>query len=397
MMYVPIRSSETVLGVLSIQSYTPAAYSPEDLKLLHALADHCGDALQRIRLAAATRELAAIVENSGDAIIAKALDGTILSWNKGAEKLYGYTAEEIKGRSLAVLIPPDQHGDLPAILKRFSFVERTSEFEATRLRKDGARIEISANLSPIRDAAGHVTGASVIERDITERKRLEREIADISQHEQQRLAHELHDHLGAYLTGIAFRMKALAEALDRHAVPEASAARELVKLVNNGTDQVRNFARLIAPVEIANGGLAVALSRLGAEMETLFGIVCRVEVAPDLPSLTDEHALQLYRIAQEAARNAVQHGKARNIEISVRHDPGQLVQTIRNDGQPWAPVKESGKSLGLRIMRYRAGTFGGTLAVQSDSDGQTVVVCQMPLPRTGASDPGVSQPTLPHL
>jgi signal transduction histidine kinase len=132
-------------------------------------------------------------------------------------------------------------------------------------------------------------------------------------------------------------------------------------------------------------------------METLFGIVCRVEVAPDLPLLTNEQALQLYRIAQEAARNAVQHGKARNIEISVRHDPGQLIQTIRNDGQPWAPVKESGKSLGLRIMRYRAGTFGGTLAVQSDSSGQTVVACQMPLPRTDASDPAVDQPALPFL
>lgn len=382
MMYVPIHRNGAVLGVLSIQSYTPHAYSQNDLISLQTLADRCGDAMHRIELAAAARELASIVENSADAITSKTLDGIIISWNKGAERLYGYTAEEIKGRSISILVPPNHEDDMRGIMARIAHGEPAVNCETTRLRKDGTQIEVALNVSPTRDDSGRINGLSVIARDVTERKRLEREIAGISQHEQQRLAHELHDRLGSYLAGVAFRVKTLAERLRQRGVPEADEAIHLVNLVNEGTNQVRNFAHLLSPVEIAEGGIAVGLSRLGAEMETLFGITCQVNVAPDLPLLTDEQGLQLYRIAQEAARNAVQHGKARNVEISVHHEPRLLIQSIRNDGQAWNRPKQSKNGLGLRIMRYRAGILGGTLAVQSDPDGQTAVVCQVPLRST---------------
>gem|GEM_PF-6238647 len=251
MMYVPIHSSLWVMGVLSIQRYTPRAYSWEDLTLLQVLADHCGNALQRIKLTAAEHERASIVENSGDAITSETLDGTIISWNKAAERLYGYTAEEMKGRSNAVLIPPERRRDLANAVARFAHEERPHNFETTRLRKDGTRAEVSLTMSPVRDESGLIAGISSIARDITERKRLELEIAGISHHEQLRLAYELHDHLGACLAGAAFRAKALAESLEQRAVPEAAEAIRLVELINNGTGQVRNFARVLAPVEIA--------------------------------------------------------------------------------------------------------------------------------------------------
>jgi signal transduction histidine kinase len=266
------------------------------------------------------------------------------------------------------------------------------EVEFRLVTKSGQIKWCSSTWGPILDEQGRQVGVQGRERDITQRKNLEREIAAISKEEQQRLAHELHDHLGAYMAGIAFRIKALAENLDRLALPEASAAKELVKLVNAGTDQVRNFARLLAPIEVGSDGLTGSLSRLGAEMESLFGIVCRVEVAPGLPALTSDQGLQLYRIAQEAARNGIQHAKARRVEISVRHESGQLIQTVRNDGNAWDPTKESAKSLGLRIMRYRAGTLGGTLSLQSEADGHSSVICQFPLPLPGQAGPMSGDP-----
>jgi len=198
MMYVPLHSSGIVMGVMSVQSYAAQAYSLEDLALLQTLADRCGDAFQRIKLAAATRELASIVENSTDAITSKTLDGVILSWNKGAERLYGYTEEEVKGRSISILIPPEATVDWPSLSKRLAHGERIDSFETTRLRKDGTRVEVSLAFSPTFDDAGTIAGASVIARDITERKRLEGEIAEISRQEQERVAHELHGHLGTY-------------------------------------------------------------------------------------------------------------------------------------------------------------------------------------------------------
>src|SRR5438067_8286233 len=117
--------------------------------------------------------LAAIVESSDDAIIGKSLDGTILSWNRGAQRMYGYTADEVLGRSIEMLVPPEHPNEIPGILVRIRRGERLDHFETVRLTKDGRRIDISLTISPIEDASGTITGASTIARDITERKRIE--------------------------------------------------------------------------------------------------------------------------------------------------------------------------------------------------------------------------------
>jgi len=117
--------------------------------------------------------LAAIVESSDDGIIGKTIDGTIVSWNAGAEKLYGYKAEEIVGRSISLLVPPGGHDEIPQILERLLRGERIEHYETERVRKDQRRVEVSITISPIRDNTGMITGASVIARDITERKRVE--------------------------------------------------------------------------------------------------------------------------------------------------------------------------------------------------------------------------------
>ena len=121
----------------------------------------------------ASRILAAIVESSDDAIIGKDLDGRILTWNRGAERLYGYTAEEVTGRSIALLFPEDRLDELDEILARSRSGQRVQHHETVRRRKDGQLVDISLTVSPISDASGRIVGASTIARDITARKRAE--------------------------------------------------------------------------------------------------------------------------------------------------------------------------------------------------------------------------------
>jgi PAS domain S-box-containing protein len=131
------------------------------------------DITERKRAETAASHLASIVEGSEDAIIAKTLDGTIVSWNSGAERLYGYQAEEVVGRSLSVLIPTGQPDELPRLMEALRRGESIEHYETTRLHKDGHLVEVSVTISPLRDRAGAVIGASAIARDITQRKRAE--------------------------------------------------------------------------------------------------------------------------------------------------------------------------------------------------------------------------------
>jgi PAS domain S-box-containing protein len=117
--------------------------------------------------------LAAIVESSDDAIVSKDLNGVVTSWNKAAERMFGWKAEEIIGRSITTIIPPELHGDEPKILAKLRAGERIDHFETVRVHKGGERLDISLTVSPIRDRDGRVIGAAKIARDITQQKRLE--------------------------------------------------------------------------------------------------------------------------------------------------------------------------------------------------------------------------------
>jgi PAS domain S-box-containing protein len=131
------------------------------------------DITERKRSEEVVSHLAAIVETSDDAIIGKSLDGTILSWNSGAERLYGYKAEEVVARPVALLVPPDRADELGWIMKWLRRGKRIQHYETTRVHKDGHRIEVSVTVSPVKNKAGAVVGASMIARDITDRKRVE--------------------------------------------------------------------------------------------------------------------------------------------------------------------------------------------------------------------------------
>src|SRR5688572_5869162 len=118
----------------------------------------------------AQARLAAIIESSDDAIVSKTLEGVITSWNKGAERVFGWTAPEVSGKSITIIIPQDRLDEEPRILERIRKGERVDHFETIRQRKDGALIDVSVTISPVRDETGRIIGASKIARDVTLQK-----------------------------------------------------------------------------------------------------------------------------------------------------------------------------------------------------------------------------------
>jgi PAS domain S-box-containing protein len=175
--FVPLVVRGNLAGKFMAYYDAPHVFSPSDTALAIAISRQLGFALartreeeERQRAEQTSRLLTAIVENSDDAIISKDLDGVITSWNRGAERLFGYASDEILGKPGLLLIPPERHDEEPGILERIRRGERVEHYETVRMRKDGTRVDLSLTVSPILDGHGKVVGASKIARDITERK-----------------------------------------------------------------------------------------------------------------------------------------------------------------------------------------------------------------------------------
>jgi signal transduction histidine kinase len=236
-------------------------------------------------------------------------------------------------------------------------------------------VEIS--LSPLETEEGVLVSSAI--RDISERKRLEKTILEISETERRRIGQDLHDGLGQHLTGVAFMGKVLEDRLAETSAVDAAEAAKIVKLVNESIKMTRELARGLLPVVTKAHGLVSALEHYAGEVSELFHVTCRLECSD--PVLVHDEALadHLHRLAQEAVTNAVKHGHARNIIIGLALVKGGGVLTIRDDGCGFDVVPRSESGLGMRIMSYRAKMIGGSLSVQSSLNGGTVVRCSFPI------------------
>jgi len=319
--------------------------------------------------------LAAIVESSSDAILGKTMKGIITSWNRGAQRLFGYTAEEVVGRSVSMLIPPDRSDELELVLESFQREEVVEPFETVRMRKDGRPVYVSLTLSPIKDEAGQITGVSAIMKDISERKRLEAEILQVSEYEQRRIAQDLHDGLGQQLGGISFLSAVLKKNLAECASPETEAAAKISNLLTDAMAQTRNLARGLHPVTVETNGLMSALEDMAGRVTDLFKVTCRFECPEPVLIESNVVATHLYRIAQEAVTNAIKHGQAQKINIALSLLPDQIMLTVSDDGVGFKEAERNRKGLGLRIMNHRASVINGNLTVRKRAGSGTDVIC----------------------
>jgi len=245
------------------------------------------------------------------------------------------------------------------------------------LHRDGHEFPVEISLSPLETEEGVLVSSAI--RDISERKRLEKSILDISAREQRRIGQDLHDGLGQLLTGVAFMSKVQEQRLAEREAPEAADATKIVSLVNDAIRKTRELSRGLLPVVSDSFGLMSALQRYAGEIQDLFGVSCRFHCEVPVLIHDEAKATHLYHIAQEAVNNAIKHGHSKNIlmHLYAGQDRGTLI--VRDDGVGISPLPSNHCGMGLHIMKYRAGMIGGALELRRDSLNGTIVTCVFPM------------------
>jgi two-component system sensor kinase FixL len=338
-----------------------------------------------------------IVEDSDDAILSKSLDGTVLTWNAAAQRLFGYTAEEIIGRPVTMLFPADRLEEEKDILKRVRVGQRIHHYETSRLKKSGEEIDVLLSVSPIRDHTGAIAGASTILRDITAQKQasarteqLQAELFHLSRLSAMgqmaaTLAHELNQPLSAisnYLSGarkllsIQGDLTGLDEALAKSA-EQAARAGEIVR-------RLRDFVLKGETTRVWQNlnQLSTETLKLALVGTKPLGLQVEMRLDPSIPPVFIDK-IQLSQVIHNIVRNAVeamQDAPERRLSLTTRsnNEPAYVELEISDTGngispeishrlfQPFVTTKASGMGIGLSICRQIVENHGGSIAASAN-------------------------------
>lgn len=339
--------------------------------------------------------LAAIVANSDDAIVSKTLDGVILSWNAGAERIFGFTADEMVGQHITRLIPPERHNEEPALLELLRRGERIDHFETVRLTKDGRRIDISLTVSPVRDATGIIIGASKIARDITQRKQIEEALRLADQRKDEFLAvlaHELRNPLAPIRNSLHILR------LTTRNNPTADRVSEMMERQVN--HMVRLVDDLLEVSRISRGKIELRKERIELSailrnaVETSQPLIeerghqLSISIPPE-PLTMQGDSVRLAQVFANLLNNAAKYtDPGGQIELNVRRNGSEVIVSVRDNGigiEPemvhrvfelftqinlQTPQPQGGLGIGLHLAKSLVELHGGSIEATSDGTNQ---------------------------
>lgn len=355
--------------------------------------------------------LAALVESSDDAIIGKTLDGTITSWNPGAQRLYGYTPEEVIGRPISLLIPDDHPDELPGIMSRLRRGQRIDHFETERITQDGRRLDISVTISPIRDGSGTIVGASSIARDITARKQAERERTELLERERaarseaeaalrardQFLSIASHE-LRTPVTTVKAAAQLLLRAQAQGRLQPEQLGRLLERIDQTGSHLGELIDDLLDVSCLQSGQMPLRLERLDlakyvrATVEHLaeqIGDRHRVVLEEATPAQVEADAGRIEQVLTNLLDNAAKYSPdGGEVRVRVRTADGGAIVEVRDRGiglppgaaerifEPFGRARNAtvrqvpGLGLGLYICRMIVERHGGRIWAHSEGEGR---------------------------
>jgi PAS domain S-box-containing protein len=388
------------------------------------------DELPALRLKAdrAIGLLAAIVDSSEDAIVSKTLDGVITSWNKSAERLFGYTANEALGQHITLIIPENRWSEETLIIDKIKRGERLEHFDTVRMRKDKTEIDIALTISPVRDASGKIIGASKIARDITQRKRTERELREGEERyrtladalntqvrfrtqelerrnfelrnlsarllesqdtERRHIARELHDSAGQTLAALSMTLGQFSQDANNTPAELAKGIEDTKRLVQHLSTEIRTTSYLLHPPLLDEAGLSSALNWYVQGLKERSGLDVSLTVSEKFERLPSDMELVIFRVVQESLTNVLRHSGSKTASVRVSRDADRIVVEVQDKGRGisadrLAEIQAQGSGVGIGGMRERLRHLKGELLVESNATG-TLVTAVLPSPTSKAA------------
>lgn len=337
----------------------------------HRLAEK--EALEK-EVRAREQHLASLAAASADAILSLDGLGRIASWNRGADRLFGYTAGEIIGQPLTALLP--EAAILTERLQRDGVVQ---DFETTALTREGRQITVNLTQTLLADEIAETPASSLIMRDVTAR----RERAAILEEERARIARDLHDGVAQTLYFLALKADMAAQQIGQN--PDHAAWAADLKEIGGQTRQViREVRRTIfalRPLDWSQEGFVPALRRFVKDFAEQLGWQVSVEMNDVELSIPASLEPTIFRLVQESLNNVAKHAGARQVEVELRRvgPPSHLILTVRDDGHGFDRDATNNSGLGLGQMQQRVEAVGGTFSLDSNPEQGAVITAQLPL------------------
>lgn len=389
----PLRAQDRVVGVLSVLDRRRPFAEPQ-LTLLTAIANQIGLAVENARLYRRVHHTAdylnALIESSGDAMITTDLQGHILTWNRGAEAIYGWSRQQAVGEILP-MVPPDQRQEANEWLARLGAGETITNLEVQRRHKDGHLLDVVVTISPLRDEAQRMVGALGVSKDLTELKRLQRALMAHQRslavlEERERIGMDLHDGAIQSLYSVGLRLESCLPLLDSDPQEVSARLERAADDVAQIIKQIRNYIFGLRTLRLHQGGLREGLEELAQELRA--HTMMRVKVAVEgraeeaLGQLSEEARTDLFLVAREALTNILRHARATEAHVGLSADGEGLRLVIRDDGLGFHPGRAGrAPGRGLHNMAERAHLLGARLRIESRPGHGSQIELAVPLSR----------------